>query len=174
EGATISAKRTAASAALAARWLVRGRDVARVGLIGCGVINREIARFLRTTLASIATFAVYDRQPDRSIRFRDAVSAELGVAVEVADDPRAVLETCRLICFATTAATPHVYGTGWWLAGTTILHVSLRDLGPEVILAGDNVVDDPSHVCREGTSLALTEQAVGHRDFIRCTLGHVL
>src|SRR5207247_1068158 len=60
EGSTISAKRTAASAALAARCLAREHDVARVGLIGCGLINREIARFLLAEFPAIETLAIYD------------------------------------------------------------------------------------------------------------------
>jgi ornithine cyclodeaminase len=45
EASVISARRTAASAALAARVLLEGAVPEQIGLIGTGVINLEVARF---------------------------------------------------------------------------------------------------------------------------------
>jgi len=175
EGSVISARRTAASAALAAATLRSGETTPRVGLVGAGLINRETARFLTETLPGIAEFVVFDLDRARAQAFADGLPRVTGaVEATVADRLEAVLESCALVAFATTAATPHVDDLSSCPRGTTILHTSLRDLAPEVILGCDNVVDDPDHVCRAQTSIHLAEELSGDRRFIRCTLAEIL
>lgn len=173
EGSLISAKRTAAGAALAAR-LVHGEALeGAVGLVGCGAINLEILRFLRSVYGRVPAL-VYDLDPQRAAQFARAC-AELaggggaGVAASLDD----VLTATALVSFATTAVTPHVARLPE-RAPATILHISLRDLAPEIILAADNVVDDADHVCRADTSVHLAERASGSRAFIRASLGELL
>jgi len=174
EGSLISARRTAASAILGARTLLEGRLPGDVGLVGTGLINFEIARFLRV-LCGTERFLLYDLDAGRAVRFADRLGQALGsLQAAVAASLEDVLAACSLVSFATTAIRPYVADLSACPPGTVILHVSLRDLAPEVILACDNVVDDPDHVCRAQTSLHLAEQATGRRDFIRCTLADIL
>src|SRR5947207_437085 len=114
EGSVISAKRTAASAALAAQCLVsdgksepnraatvRERTM-RVGIIGCGLINFEIARFLRVVFPEAESFVVFDQDEARAKQFANKkILKEVGV--EIAKDVKAVLRNCSLISLATTA-----------------------------------------------------------------------
>jgi len=173
EGSVISAKRTAASAALAAQCLLSGSKVGRVGMIGCGLINFEIARFLLAVFPEAETFVLFDKDEARVKQFANKKIFD-GVGVEIAKDVKAVLRNCPLISIATTALTPHIGDLRECGRGSAILHISLRDLTPEVILSCDNVVDDIDHVCRAQTSVHLAEQLVGHRKFIRCTLADIL
>lgn len=176
ESSVISARRTAASAALAARVLLAGEVPERIGLIGAGVINLEVARFLLAALPKVRRFLLFDLDRERARSFADRLRESLGAEVEaeVAASDEEVLAACPLISFATTAVHPHVHDLSGCRAGAVVLHLSLRDIAPEVILASDNVVDDPDHVCRAQTSLHLAEQASGGRDFIRCTLADIL
>ncbi len=181
ESSLISARRTAASAALAARELRRGRTTGSAGLIGTGIINFETARFLLHTLPDLTRFRLFDLQRERaeSLAARIAgmargVRRDDSVEVLVAEDPDEILRTCPLIAFATTAVQPHVGDLSACLPGATILHTSLRDLTAGAILASDNVVDDPDHVSRAQTSIHLAEQQTGNRNFIRCTLADLL
>ncbi|MGD2115915.1 MAG: 2,3-diaminopropionate biosynthesis protein SbnB [Acidobacteriota bacterium] len=175
EGSVISARRTAASAALAARELVGTVPPAEAGLVGAGLINREVARFLRVAFPDLRRFVIFDLAPERAAALADRLEADLpGVTAEVAESLENLLARCPLTCFATTAGEPHVDDLSRCPEGATILHVSLRDLSPEAILAADNVVDDPDHVARARTSIHLTEQRTGSLDFVRATLAEVL
>lgn len=174
EGSVISAKRTAASAALAAATLHAAPEVERVGLVGCGLINFEIARSLRALWPGLGSILAYDLDAARAARFAARCAETFGVAAETAPDVETVLGAAPLVSLATTAAAPHLHSLAACRPGSTLLHVSLRDLAPEVVLGCDNVVDDVGHVCRAQTSLHLAEQAAGHRGFIRTTLAGVL
>jgi len=175
EGSAISARRTAASAALAAQFLHSGPSVSRIGVIGCGVISLEIIRFLRAVYDAAGVFVIFDVDARRAHQFAQRCQSLFdGVEIRVAACVEEVLSECLLSAFATTALEPHVLDLSCCAAGSTILHVSLRDISARAILSADNVVDDIDHVCRAQTSVHLAEQSVGHRDFIRCTLPDIL
>jgi ornithine cyclodeaminase len=174
EGSGISATRTAASAALAARWLYDG-PAPRIGIIGCGRISFEVMRFLLATLKDIESVLVFDKDVAKAEQFKDRCqSLSSRVTIEIAPNVAMLLAACPLTAIATTASTPHILDLPPVPGRRTILHVSLRDFTPEVILANDNVVDDIDHVCRAKTSLHLAELATGTRDFIRSSIGDVL
>jgi len=174
EGSLISAKRTAASAALAARRLHDG-PTGCVGIIGCGLIAFEVARFILATLPSPESFLIFDKDLKKAQLFKERCGTlSEHVAVDIATAAETVIRDSPLTVLATTAASPHIHRLSPASHRRTILHVSLRDLAPEVILACDNVVDDVDHVCRAQTSLHLAEQLTGRRDFIRCSIGDLL
>jgi len=77
ESSIISAQRTAASAALAARELHAIGDETTLGLIGCGVINFEVARFVLSVAPRLATLLLYDLDPARAETFATRVQQEL-------------------------------------------------------------------------------------------------
>ena len=177
EGSIISAKRTAASAVLAAKYLLSetcGGEVS-AGILGCGLINLEVVRFVLAARPQISALNVYDISPHRARQFKtkcEAMSNRL--EVNIVPDEHRLLGESRLISIATTVTKPHLYDLSPCVPGSIILHISLRDLSPEAILACDNIVDDVDHVCRAQTSIHLAEQLVGNRDFIRCTLADII
>ena len=174
EGSLISAQRTAASAALAASALGGDPPDRSVAVVGCGVINREIVRFLQVTHPGLQTVALFDIDEARRRAFAEHCAKSWpDLTVQTLTSADEALRRYRLISIATTAAQPYV-GTADCRPGTLILHVSLRDLTAEAILNSDNVVDDADHVCREQTSVHLAEQQAGHRRFISGTIGELL
>jgi 2,3-diaminopropionate biosynthesis protein SbnB len=174
EGSLISAKRTAASAALAARCIHVSSTPETIGIVGCGPINFEVTRFLSVVFPKIHRLLVFDVDASRARQFTEnCVELNGGWRVEVVAESRQLFQDSNLVSLATTAIHPHIFDLSMWPAGSTILHVSLRDLSPEVILSADNVVDDVDHVCRAQTSVRLAEEVVGNRDFIRCTLADI-
>lgn len=182
EGSVISARRTAASAALAARELFAGAGgqnpgqvPAAVALIGCGPIQFEICRFLLAVWPQLNNFKAFDLRAERAAAFGEQLrTLQPALQFQVLPSTAAALASAPLVSFATTAVDPHVDSLDACADGSVILHISLRDLKPQVILDADNVVDDADHVCRAGTSIHLAAEQVGHRDFVRAPIGAVL
>jgi 2,3-diaminopropionate biosynthesis protein SbnB len=176
ESSIISATRTAASAALAADWLSRGRRrPTRIGFVGVGLIARYIHTFLAGTGWSFDEIGVHDLSADSAAGFRGYLE-ELGTAgrVTVHDSAETLIRSSDLVVFATVAAQPHVGDLSWFEHNPVVLHVSLRDLAPEILLASSNVVDDIEHCLKANTSPHLAEQLTGNRDFLLGTLDEVM
>jgi ornithine cyclodeaminase len=174
EASVISARRTAASAALAAATIAPQAPQSGVSLIGCGVINFQVLSFLRTLLPELGAVTLFDLDRARAQSFAQRCAARWPeLKVSVAEGVEEALAAHKLVGLATTAGTPHL-NVDSCRPGTLLLHLSLRDLYPETILGSVNIVDDADHVCREATSLHLAEQQAGHRDFIATSIGEIL
>jgi ornithine cyclodeaminase len=178
ESSIISAARTAASAALAAGKLAdaRGGDrPRRVGFIGTGLIARYLHTYLAGTGWSFEASGVYDLSAEYAAGFAGYLEQAGGNgAITVHDSAESLIRDSDLVVFATIAGTPHVHDPAWFSHNPLVLHVSLRDLSPEVILAATNITDDVEHCLKADTSLHLTEQRLGHRGFVDGTLYDVL
>jgi len=174
ESSIISAKRTAASAALAAQVMYPKDDPSAVGLVGCGLINYETLRFLFAVYPSISAVHLLDLSKERAEQFKAKVlTLKSDVTVHIEGDFKALLANAPIIAFGTTAVKPFVSNVEGHLPDAVILHTSLRDLTEDVILPADNVVDDIDQVCSNNTSLHLAEQQSGSRDFIRTSIGDI-
>jgi len=174
ESSIISAKRTAASAALAGDYLRADLPVKTVGLVGCGLINYETVRFLLAARPEIETVRVFDLSRERGDQFISKChELSSDIQYEFVGSLGEILGQSDVVALATTAVKPYISDLSACDPATVILHTSLRDFTANVILEADNLVDDVDHVMRAATSVHLAEQEVGHRDFIRCEIADV-
>ncbi len=176
ESSIISAARTAASAALAAATLAdaRGDRPRRVGFVGAGLIARYIHTYLAGNGFTFDELGVHDLSAEHAEGFKEYRGRSEKGEITIHDSAESLIRASDLIVFATVAGEPHVHDPAWFAHNPLVLHVSLRDLSPEVILASTNVVDDVEHCLKANTSPHLAEQLTGGRDFLSGTLHDVM
>jgi ornithine cyclodeaminase len=176
ESSIISAARTAASAVLAAHWLSGQSCRANsLGIVGTGFIARYVYEFLLDTGWTIGEVQLHDRSPVESEKFRNtACRLEHHRTVTVVPDVEQLVRACDLIVFTTVAPTPHIADATLFDHHPLVLHISLRDLAPEILLRSQNVVDDVEHVMKANTSPHLAEQKTGNRGFVTGTLADIM
>ena len=183
ESSIISATRTAASAAVAAvaaDWLCASRDgrgrprPARVGFFGTGLIARYIHTFLTGTGWTFDEIGVHDLSADHTAGFRGCLEKAGPGRITIYEDAEQLIRSSDLVVFATVAGEPHVTDESWFGHNPVVLHVSLRDLAPEILLGSANVVDDVEHCLKANRSPHLAEQLTGSRDFLAGTLDDVM
>ncbi|WP_264203143.1 2,3-diaminopropionate biosynthesis protein SbnB [Streptomyces bambusae] len=178
ESSVISATRTAASAVLGAEVLVGERRARRVGVVGTGLIARHVWKFLRDLDWEIGAFRLFDLDRSAAERYGRALGQDTGagaeIEIEIADRIGDAFTDCDLVVLTTVAGEPHLHDPQLLAHAPVVLHLSLRDLAPEMVLAAQNFTDDVDHAVRERTSLHLAEIQVGHRGFVDGTLGDLL
>lgn len=163
EAAQISATRTAASAALAWRELrAPGRTGDSLGIIGSGPIAATTVRFLLAAGMEPARVSVFDLDHERSKGFAERLREVLPDAqVEAAASAEDAVRAHDTVLLATTAGVPHVHDATWFDHRPLVLHLSLRDLDPSIVLGSLNVVDDATHATSSQTSLHLASDDAG-------------
>jgi 2,3-diaminopropionate biosynthesis protein SbnB len=170
EAACISAARTAASAALTLQVLQSTHPSSgTVSVFGAGVIAREILSYVESAGVPVDEVLVCDLDA----RSAEALIESLrigGRKARAVDADEALAATT--VITATNVGTPYLDRAP--VAGQVYLNVSLRDFTPTSLATAQNLVDDVDHCLKANTSPHLTEQLLGHRDFITGTIPELL
>jgi N-(2-amino-2-carboxyethyl)-L-glutamate synthase len=175
EGSLISSQRTAAGAALAARWLHTEPAIGTLGLFGCGLIGQEILRFILADGKPVHSVLLYDVNRAYSRALADALRAKgFAGTVAVSRSRKEMVARCDVLVFATSSVKPSLDAIDRAPAHATLLHVSLRDFTVNAVLQADNLADDIDHVLQGQTSVQRAAQLTGRRDFMRATLADVI
>ena len=111
DGDEITARRTAATSALAASWLAPAR-ASHLAVIGAGRIARLLAEAHRV-VRPIERVTVWARSPARADRLVDELAAQ-GFRARVAPSVEAAVGEADIVSCATLASAPLVFGR--WLA----------------------------------------------------------
>ncbi len=110
----ITAKRTGAATALSAKYLARP-DSATVGILGCGVQGRSNLEALKVLFPLKKIFA-YDTHADRSARYAQEMSSQLGIeAIPVTDPKQAVVNSDIVVTAGPILRKPHATIQRGWL-----------------------------------------------------------
>jgi ornithine cyclodeaminase/alanine dehydrogenase-like protein (mu-crystallin family) len=111
----ITAKRTGAATAVAAKYLARGESET-VGMLGCGVQGRSNLEALKVSFP-IKRVRAYDVHPERSAKYAQEMSAELMIeAVSVATAREAVVGSDIVVTAGPILRHPHATIQPGWLA----------------------------------------------------------
>ncbi len=110
----ITAKRTGAATAVAAKYLARA-EAETAGILGCGVQGRSNLEALRV-LFPLKQVLAYDTQPEAQERYVAEMTAATGLEVIPARQPREAVADCDLVVTAgPILKRPHATIKAGWL-----------------------------------------------------------
>ncbi len=179
EVAAINAHRTSASAVMALNQLhgvsaVAARAGRVISLVGTGHIGWQMACYLVHEGWVPSQWVLHDLDAARAQAFAARLQALTPeVPVRCADSAAQASTLGEVVVYTTTAGVPHLNDLRL-RPEQTLLHISLRDLGPAVLAQAHNYVDEAGLAFSQKTALQLAEEALGHRDYLRGEVDAVL
>jgi 2,3-diaminopropionate biosynthesis protein SbnB len=173
EGSLISIARTAASATLGALQLhPTPKLIENLTVVGCGPISAATISQMLACNIQINRLTLIDLDINRANKLITMFQVKISQC-KASTDISELLQS-DLILFATSASAPHVNDTKLFAHNPTVLHISLRDLDPVIIIGSQNITDDTSHCLKANTSLHLAVKQQPKADFISGTLADVM
>lgn len=171
-GSFINLFRTSCSAFIVFEKLLLSKTVNSFGIVGTGAIAScfiDCIKHFRTVVVN--KIKVFDKKVEQSEKF---IQEKNLLNASIANSAGQVIKECDAILFATTAGEPYICDKEIFNHNPLVLHISLRDLSAEIILASNNIVDDADHVNRENTSIHLANKKTGNLNFINGTIAKIL
>jgi len=139
----ITTLRTGAATAVAAKYLAR-EDARTAAIIGCGNQGWVQLRALRR-VRPLTAVRVYDRDRGRAEELARALARELGLTIDVVNDPAAAARNSDIVVTCTSARQP-ILGLGDVAPGTFVAAVGAdnpekQEIAPALLAASRVVVD---------------------------------
>jgi len=177
DGTLITAWRTGAAGAVAAKYLAR-RDSKVMGIIGAGVQGRMQALFTSRVL-DLDRLVVWDIVESRAEAYAEEVSRALGIGVEVARGPEEVAREADVLATCTPSREPIVEAE-WIRPGIHINAIGAdapgkEELDPEVLKrASKIVVDDWVQASHSGEINVPLSKGIISKEDVYAELGEIV
>jgi len=143
--------RTGAASGVATKYLAR-RDASVAAIIGTGGQARTQLEAI-AAVRKLSAARVYGRNPDRRKLFAEEMSQRIGVPVEPANSSAEAVHGAQIICTATTASKPVLYGadlaSGMHINAIGANHAHKRELDDEAVASADVIVVDSIEQSRQ-------------------------
>jgi alanine dehydrogenase len=177
DGGYLTAVRTGAVSGLATRLLARETPEQVAAIFGAGV-QAEMQLWAVHEARKVSRALVYDTVPDAAERFQAAMGTKLGIPVDIAKDPAALLET-DIICTATSSSTPIFDGSdvppGTHVNGVGSHSPGARELDSAIIKRSLLIADSREACLNEaGDILIPIQEGEITADHIHAELGEIV
>ncbi|NVK34563.1 MAG: ornithine cyclodeaminase family protein [Rhodobacteraceae bacterium] len=151
-GGELTARRTAAASALAARYLSR-ENSSHLVLVGTGRVSLNLIG-AHSAVRPISKVSVYGRSLEKSQAFAAKAAKLYGIDVVAVDDLGAVLQSADIVSAATLSSDPIILGE-WLRPGTHVDLVgafkpTMRETDDEAIRRSSVFVDTLAGCSKEG------------------------
>ena len=173
DGAYITAIRTGAASAICAKVLAP-KNASILGIIGAGIQGRMHLRAFQQ-IFKLQEVRVFDIKKGAAEKYREEMTAELGLNILPKKSYQEVVEGADMICTVTIGDEPMVKKE-WLKKGNLVISAgSYQELEPEVVLSADKiVVDHWGQASHRGELAKLVESGkIGEKD-IYAEIGEIL
>ena len=173
---TLTALRTAAATAVAAKHLARA-DAKTATLVGCGFQGVAQARALRRVRPFEKLFVV-DADRERARRFAETMAGELGVAVEAVGSLREAAKQSDIVVTCTTAKKaflgPKDLGPGAFIAAVGADNPEKQEITPQLLAESVLITDSTEQCAAIGDLHHALDAGVLKTVHVRAELGQVI